>query len=371
MKSFAFFALFLLAATASAQTPAEQIAKLQKDPNIIWIGEIYRDYEDLDKIYEGRNIDRTKPITLSDGTMLHNHKQSSTFLKLQNSNSSAFRWEHYLINQVIAADVKAFDEPNLAKPLTTAQKTARVVYVDTISVYDPEKKKFDTTVVKNELDPDDIYGYRLRQLVYYNAKENMYYNLPLSIAPLKSLKLDNGEILNVSPLFWLPVVVSSTPINPSKAPSMPFIKSVQMHLPFADAKALKETKKATEINLIWIEQMANQKDKLFAVGFGETDNENNKSLLPQEFYNILKEPDTLEVFDPETFVATPVVTKRFDVVDLRINQTFGWDDKKKTLTISTYSIAPIVNRYDDRGNLLLTTPLFYLYPHRWFKTVPK
>jgi hypothetical protein len=38
------------------------------------------------------------------------------------------------------------------------------------------------------------------------------------------------------------------------------------------------------------------------------------------------------------------------------------------LTVATYSIAPIINRYDDNRNLLNSGPLFYLYPHRRFKT---
>jgi hypothetical protein len=369
MKSFAFFALLLCNANVLAQTPAEQIAKLQNDPNIIWIGEFYRDYEDLDNGYEGRNIDRRVPKTLQNGTVLHTHRQKTGILKLERRTPATDYWQNYFWKQIIDPKVKVFTDADLSKPLSSVDKKKYIVQNDTIILYDPETFAEILTPIINEINPDDIYAYRMRQLVYYNAKENMYYNLPLSIAPIVIRHDDNGNPLFTVPLFWLPVIASRTPINPSKAPNMPFIKSVQMHFPFADAKVLKEAKKSEDINIIWLEQMAKQKDKIFAISIEHTDDENNKQLLPQDIYNILIGLDTVETFDPETFEPSlTVVKKNFDVVDLRINQTFGWDDKKKTLTISTYSIAPIINLYDGNSNFIYSGPLFYLYPNRRFKT---
>jgi hypothetical protein len=369
MKPFAFFALLLCSANVLAQTPAEQIAKLQNDPNIIWIGEFYRDYEDLDNGYEGRNFNRYKPDRLPDGSILHGHRQNTNILKLERKTPAALGWEYYFWKQIIDPKIKIFADADLSKPLTADEKATLVVEIDTITNFDllePNPYSF----IRTALSPEIIYGYRLRQLVYYNAKENMYYNLPLSIAPIIIEGDRNGNRIGIKPLFWLPIIASSTPINPSKAPNMPFIKSVAMHLPFADAKVLKEAKKSEEVNQIWFEQMAKQKDKIFATTiFADTDDENNKQLLPQDIYNALMGLDTVEIYDPETFEPSrTVIKKNFAVVDLRINQTFGWDDKKKTLTISTYSIAPIINRYDDNRNLLNSGPLFYLYPHRRFKT---
>jgi hypothetical protein len=360
MKSFAFFALLLCSANVLAQTPAEQIAKLQNDPNIIWIGEFYRDYEDLDNGYEGRTEDRYLPDTLPDGSILHNHRQNTNILKLERKTSAAIRWEYYFWAQIIDPKTKTFADADLTKPLTADEKTAYFIHSDTIimqcaETYDPNW----SGIITSEVSPQNIYGYRLRQLVYYNAQENMYYNLPLSIAPLE-IRIDNNDKKQgLKQLFWLPVIASSTPIVPSKADNMPFIKSVQMHFPFADAKVLKESKKSEEVNQIWFTQIEQQKDKLFATA--NTDDENNKQLLPQDIYNALMD------IHPEIKPSRTVVKKNFDVVDLRINQTFGWDDKKKTLTVATYSIAPIANRYDYNKTFLFSAPCFYIYPHRRFK----
>jgi hypothetical protein len=225
--------------------------------------------------------------------------------------------------------------------------------------------------VYNSIPPDNIRAYRMRQLVYYNAQENMYYNLPLSIAPITIKIGGNANIIGTTPMFWLPVIASSTPINPNKAANMPFIKSVQMHLPFADAKVLKESKKIEAVNKVWRESIIAKKDKIFAVDILNLDNENQKPLSSKEINDIFFEPDTIIVMDSITFIDSikPIIRDiNTDITELRINQTFGWDDKKKTLTVATYSIAPIVNRYDDYRNLLSIGPLFYLYPHRRFKT---
>lgn len=370
MKPFAFFALLLCSANVLAQTPAEQIAKLQKDPNVIWIGEFYRDYEDLDNGYEGRNIDRYRPDTLPDGSILHAHSQKTSILKLERRLPAAGDWQHYFWAQIIDSRTKIFADADLSQPISDKERKNYVMGKDTVDSFDPETFASIKAVWEYELNPENIRAYRMRQLVYYNVKENMYYNLPLSIAPITIEGDKNGNPIGTKPLFWLPIIASSTPINLGKADNMPFIKSVQMHFPFADAKVLKESKKSEAVNRVWFEQMAKQKDKIFTTTiFADADGENNKQLLPQDVYNALKGLDTVEIYDPETFEPSrTVVKKNFAVVELRINQTFGWDDKKKTLTVSTYSIAPIVNRYDDNRNLLYIGPLFYLYPHRCFKT---
>jgi hypothetical protein len=374
MKPFAFFALLLCSANVLAQTPAAQIAKLQNDPNIIWIGEFYRDYEDLDNGYEGRNIDRHAPDTLRDGSILHTHRQNTGILKIERRSAARGEWLHYFWAQIIDPKIKIFADADLSKPISDADRKKYLTTTDTIVILNPETFAETLTPVINNLSPNSIYAYRMRQLVYYNAKENMYYNLPLSIAPIVIIRDDNGNGLGTVPLFWFPIIASSTPINPSKAPNMPFIKSVQMHLPFADAKVLKESKKSEEVNQIWLKQIGQQKDKIFATTVGaDTDDENNEQLSGRDIQGTYIAIDTVAYIDPATSKETLTVltSEPATIVDLRINQTFGWDDKKKTLTVATYSIAPVVNRYDDGGNLLHTGPLFYLYPHRRFKTVPK
>jgi hypothetical protein len=363
MKSFAFFALLLCSANVLAQTPAEQIAKLQNDPNIIWIGEFYRDYEDLDNGYEGRNIDRYIPDTLVDGSILHNHRQKTSILKLERQTSAEIDWEYYFWAQIIDPKTKIFADADLSKPISDKD---RKMYVQVKNILNTSYgyEAFDVNQGRiieayYDLNPESIYAYRLRQLVYYNAKENMYYNLPLSIAPIVIIRDDNNNRLGIKELFWLPIIASRAPIVPSKAANMPFIKSVQMNMPFADAKVLKETKKSEEVNQIWRKSIIAEKDKISAVGISNGDDENQKTLSSQQINDIFLVIDTIEsiVRDINT-----------NIVELRFNQTFGWDDKKKTLTIATYSVAPIVKEYDQNGNYAHWGPLFYLYPHRRFKT---
>jgi hypothetical protein len=371
MKPVAFFALLLCSANVLAQTPAEQIAKLQNDPNIIWIGEFYRDYEDLDNGYEGRNIDRYRPDTLPDGSILHAHSQKTSILKLERRLPAADDWQHYFWAQIIDSRTKIFADADLSQPISDKERKNYVMGKDTVDSFDPETFASIKAVWEYELNPENIRAYRMRQLVYYNAKENMYYNLPLSIAPITIEGDKNGNPIGTKPLFWLPIIASSTPINLGKADNMPFIKSVQMHFPFADAKVLKESKKIEAVNQIWRESIIAEKDKIFAVGILYLDNENQKPLSSKEINDIFFAPDTIIVMDSITFMehVKPITRDiNTDITELRINQTFGWDDKKKTLTVSTYSIAPIVNRYDDNRNLLYIGPLFYLYPHRCFKT---
>ncbi len=158
---------------------------------------------------------------------------------------------------------------------------------------------------------------------------------------------------------------------------MPFVKSVKMHFPFADMKPLKESKPLTEVKQLWFDYIKKQKNNIFATGTMLEDNDNGKSLTPAEINRPFENRvDTMKMVDPVAMESKMIYTNRMAVdgkslVDLRINQTIGWDSKKKAITISTHSLAPIVRVSDDKNNTLFTGPLFYLYPHRRFKTVPK
>jgi hypothetical protein len=373
MKPLPFIALLLWSANVWAQTPAEQIKRLQNDPNIIWVGEIYRDYEDLDRIYEGRNIDRSKPETLADGSILHSHKQNTTFLKLHNDNSGAFFWEYYLLNQVIADDVKAFADADLSKPLTAIQKKDCTTTKQILELFDPKTKEKKTQEVTNELDPSNMYGYRLRQLLYYNAKENMYYNLPLSIAPLKFVKDANDNNIGLLPLFWLPVVAPQQPIMPNNAANMPFVKSVRIELPFADISPLKESKTTSDVKQLWFDDIKKQKDKILATGTMDNDSEFASPMTVAQINRCFdSRTDTLVIYDPVSFEPKTTYTNHMaadskNLYALRCNQSIGWDAKKKAITIAAYSFAPMTMIYDDKNTLLFTGPMFYIYPHKRFK----
>ena len=96
--------------------------------------------------------------------------------------------------------------------------------------------------------------------------------------------------------------------------------------------------------------MRDQQNYILATSPFGVDNPNGDALSPQEIGEF--------------------ITSNSELVGLRTNQTIGWDESKKIFTIATYSVTPLVNKKLNDGSNVVG-PLFHLYPHRRFKTVPK
>lgn len=81
--------------------------------------------------------------------------------------------------------------------------------VDTVSVTDPETYEVKQTIVRNELSPDDIKRFRVKEIWYFDKEAGVVKSRIIGFAPLKPIKaegsntnLGNGP-LPETPMFWV------------------------------------------------------------------------------------------------------------------------------------------------------------------------
>ena len=75
--------------------------------------------------------------------------------------------------------------------------------------------------------------------------------------------------------------------------------------------------------------------------------------------------DTIPFYNPETYIDSFVVVHNEfnpeDVVSYRLKEVWYFDSKLSRLNVRILGIAPIAKKYDDRGNIVAITPLFWVY----------
>lgn len=74
--------------------------------------------------------------------------------------------------------------------------------VDTLIIYDPESLTETVTVVKNEMNPDDIVRYRIKEVWYFDSETSRMNVRILGIAPIINRYDEDGQLLHSAPMFW-------------------------------------------------------------------------------------------------------------------------------------------------------------------------
>jgi gliding motility associated protien GldN len=74
--------------------------------------------------------------------------------------------------------------------------------VDTIITFDPETFEEIIQIVVNDLNPDDVKKYRLKEVYFFDEEKSDLDVRILGIAPLMDRYDDNGNFLNTGVMFW-------------------------------------------------------------------------------------------------------------------------------------------------------------------------
>ncbi len=368
-------------AAASAQTPAINanpkalIEQLKKDPNVLWLGEIYRDYSHLDGLKEFSSDMEEWKKNFSLPPEQRTHVQRYSILKLQSLNKTAHKqsqqWDYWLWYQMSAAEVEVFADADLSKKIKKEEKAELVIERDTMLVFNPDTFRDTMQAFSNEI-PYLIRGYRMRELVYFDKKEALYKVIPLAIAPLKITRATYKKKKNepATPLFWLPIALSAQPIDPSATPDMPYIRGVDMTMYFDEFEVHSEKQiqsNCTDTLLATIRREGATRC------ISETMEDDNPNYLQSiaEVSTTGTTVDTFVTFSPTTFedIVTPVVNyasgKSFHC--LRANHTFAWDARRRQLVVNVFSIALNMVRLDDKGKYLNEGAFFWYFPHQRYR----
>jgi gliding motility associated protien GldN len=75
--------------------------------------------------------------------------------------------------------------------------------VDTITTFDPETYKEEIKIVRNDLNPEDIKRFRIKEVWFFDSKSSSLKVRILGIAPLREVYDDNGNFRYEQPMFWI------------------------------------------------------------------------------------------------------------------------------------------------------------------------
>jgi len=75
--------------------------------------------------------------------------------------------------------------------------------VDTVITFDPETYEEQIQIVRNELNPEDVKRFRLKEIWFFDEESSTMQVRILGIAPLIDVKDDNGNFKYEKPMFWV------------------------------------------------------------------------------------------------------------------------------------------------------------------------
>ena len=75
--------------------------------------------------------------------------------------------------------------------------------IDTVITFDPETYEEQVQIVRNDLNPEDVKQFRLKEVWYFDENTSTLQVRILGIAPLIDVKDDNGNYRFTKPMFWI------------------------------------------------------------------------------------------------------------------------------------------------------------------------
>lgn len=75
--------------------------------------------------------------------------------------------------------------------------------VDTVITFDPETYEEQIQIVRNDLNPEDVKRFRVKEVWFFNEQTSALERRILGIAPLIDVKDDNGNFRYEKPMFWV------------------------------------------------------------------------------------------------------------------------------------------------------------------------
>jgi len=104
------------------------------------------------------------------------------------------------INEEIT--VYSVEDDKFTSPLQPDEVASMGATIDTVITFDPETYEENVTVVRNELNPEDVKRFRVKEVRFFDENTSALQVRVLGIAPLIDVKDDNGNFRYEQPMFW-------------------------------------------------------------------------------------------------------------------------------------------------------------------------
>lgn len=99
--------------------------------------------------------------------------------------------------------VYSVEDDKFTSPLTPDEVASMGATIDTVITFDPETYEEQIQVVRNELNPEDVKRFRLKEVWFFDEETSTLQVRILGIAPLIDVKDENGNFRYEQAMFWV------------------------------------------------------------------------------------------------------------------------------------------------------------------------
>lgn len=109
-----------------------------------------------------------------------------------------------LLDAAINGDITVYsaEDDKFTIPLTQEEVASKASKIDTIVTFDIETYEETTTVTKNDINPEDIKRFRVKEVWFIDEESSEMRVRILGIAPIKDV-MEDGVFAYEEPLFWV------------------------------------------------------------------------------------------------------------------------------------------------------------------------
>ncbi|MCR9289398.1 MAG: gliding motility protein GldN [Bacteroidetes bacterium] len=99
--------------------------------------------------------------------------------------------------------VYSTEDDKFTSPLTADEVASMGATIDTVITFDPETYEEQIQIVRNDLNPEDVKRFRLKEIWFFDEETSTMQVRILGIAPLIDVKDENGNFRYEKPMFWV------------------------------------------------------------------------------------------------------------------------------------------------------------------------
>ena len=99
--------------------------------------------------------------------------------------------------------MRVFSDEKFQIELDTNQLNNVLFDQDTIEITDPETYETRLEVIRNDINPEDIKRYRIKEIWFFDKESSTMQVRILGIAPVVPVRADNGDLIGERSMFWV------------------------------------------------------------------------------------------------------------------------------------------------------------------------
>lgn len=110
-----------------------------------------------------------------------------------------------IMNAAIESEINVYstDDDKFTYQLAPDEVASMGATVDTVITFDPETYEEQVQVVRNEINPEDVKQFRIKEVWFFDEESSTLQVRILGIAPLIDVFDDNGNYRFTKPMFWV------------------------------------------------------------------------------------------------------------------------------------------------------------------------